>query len=447
MQREDSTKSAMTPARSTPQSSKSLFKLALFAFAVMFPGTLSAPVLREFVQEIYTIGADGAAWFLSVGMFGSILAAPFAGWASDRYGNRRRFIIIGALINAACWALLPYAPDFFIALGIRLIEGVSSVCMIGPFLAFAGDRNSVDESESGPDPASVYGWVGMSMMLGAGVGLAAGGLLGSVTPYAPFALAAVCMLTNAVFAHKIFPADSGVTRAPSRARSNTVARTAEWFFAQSSRGWTGALFLGLPLALAFVDRFSVGYLMTSLNFRMREDLLMNASAAGGVLGMIMILMSVLSPAAAGFVRRGGPGIITPVRAVVFGSALYGIGLALTGLAANARAMAGAALLAGLGAGCMHAPTMILTSRLAPPAFRATAMSAYIAAGSLGNLCGPVVSRHLEVVLENWAGPHGFALLAMSFGALEILLAILLFATILPGLLYGGDATNKDRAVA
>ena len=69
------------------------------------------------------------------------------------------------------------------------------------------------------------------------------------------------------------------------------------------------------------------------------------------------------------------------------------------------------------------------------------MSAYVAAGSLGNLCGPVVSRHLEVILEGWAGANGFALLALSFGALEILLAILLFVAILPALLHGGDATE------
>ena len=296
--------------------------------------------------------------FLSVGMFGSILAAPFAGWASDRYGNRRRFITSGALVNAVCWALMPYAPDFYIALGIRLIEGVSSVCMIGPFLAFAGDRNSADESESGPDPASVYGWVGMSMMLGAGVGLATGGLLGTITPYAPFALAALCMLANAVFAQKIFPADSGPIMAQSRdaatPRANTIARTAEWLFAQSSRGWTGALLLGLPLALAFVDRFSVGYLMTSLNFRMREDLVMNASAAGGVLGMIMILMSVL------FAGRRGISYAAEDRVSLrrygrlsLAARCTGSGLALTGLATNAWAMAGAALLAG-SRGRLHA---------------------------------------------------------------------------------------------
>lgn len=430
----------------TRQSRKRLVSLSFFAFAMMFPGTLSAPVLREFVQEIYTIGPDGAAWFLSVGMFGSILAAPLVGWYCDRSSDRYHFILAGALVNAACWAVLPYAPGFEAALGIRLLEGASSVCIIGPLLAFAGDRNlnsanhrTNDSVQSGVDSSMIYGWVGMLMMLGAGIGLVVGGIVGAWNAYAPFALASICMLGNAVFARVFLRRldQNSVVDTGDVVRSNSVSepRAAqaglnESMLAILRLGLGGALLLTLPLALTFVDRFSVGYLMTSFNFRMREDLAMNAAAAGGVLGLVMILMSLLSPAAAGFVRRGRDTVVTCVKAVAVGSILYGVGIIFTGVVTRPELVAGAAIIAGLGAGLMHAPTIILTSRIAPPGFRATAMSAYVAAGSLGNLCGPMVSRHLEVLLLDFAGPSGFVLLAASFGGLEILLALILLCAIL-----------------
>ena len=111
--------------------------LTVFAFLAMFPATLAAPVLREFVRDVYPVGDDGAAWFLSTGMVGSILAAPFAGWISDRLGRRRVLILWGAAINALCWAFIPYTPNFTIALTIRLIEGASSVFIIAPVLTSA----------------------------------------------------------------------------------------------------------------------------------------------------------------------------------------------------------------------------------------------------------------------------------------------------------------------
>ncbi|MEQ9364491.1 MAG: MFS transporter [Leptospirales bacterium] len=437
-------------------SSRKLITLSFFAFAAMFPGTLSAPVLREFVQEIYTVGPDGAAWFLSVGMFGSIVAAPFVGRACDRFGNRAQFMIGGALGNAVCWALIPYAPEFSVALAIRFVEGVSSVCVIGPLLAFAGDRNPAANAAStdtggadagGEDSSMIYGWVGMFLMLGAGVGLAVGGIVGGRNPHLPFALAAVSMLGNAVFAFRYLRSLAAATpheqRAPefrATAHANLQSPANPWI----ALGAAGALLLTLPLALAFVDRFSVGYMMTSWNFRMRDDLGMSAATAGGIMSMIMILMSLLSPAAAALVRRGGPGVTATVRLVALGSILYGAGLALTGVVTEALPMTGAAFLAGLGAGCMHAPTMILISRLAPAAFRATAMSAYVAAGSLGNLCGPVVSRHLEQVFTRLAGSDGFALLALSFGGLEIALAILLILAAFPGALLAQSRSPSDN---
>ena len=396
--------------------------LTVFAFLAMFPATLAAPVLREFVRDVYPVGDDGAAWFLSTGMFGSILAAPFAGWISDRLGRRRVLILWGAAINALCWAFIPYTPNFTIALTIRLIEGASSVFIIAPVLTLVSDHESGD--------SVLFGWVGMCLMLGAAAGLAVGGFVGTRDAFAPFALAALCMFGNLAFAALILRDAPGTRPRPDTTGLDARAVSRFKYFAtlpaRLRDTLSAAPLLWLPLAFAFADRFCVGYLMSSLNLRMRGELAFSPATSGGILGTTMLLMAVLSPGAAQLAHNQKHSC--PVRLARFvagGSILYGVGIALTGSVVSSAGLLSAAILAGIGAGLMHAPTMILAARLSPPAVRATAMSAFVGLGSLGNLCGPLVSRWLEVWYKNVTADFAFPLLAGSFGAAEIVLAFAL----------------------
>lgn len=454
-------------------------RLALLAFLVMVPGTLCAPVLREFVSDIFPVGPDGAAWFLSVGMLGSILAAPAVGRLADASGRRMPFLIGGALTNALCWAIVPYAPNFTVALAIRLIEGVASIAVIGPLLvlvaevgreglwssdlhlraqdhsgAVRGTRGEDNRHGTGESSAAMaFGWVAMSMMLGVGTGLALGGIVGGYWLYAPFWLAALWMLVNALLFRRMLPADDMKAGRP-RTNAAAAAGVPEGEVVNQDAsgepapgrpsvltlGLPALVLLALPIGLAFADRFATGYTMTSLNFRMREELLMSPSAAGGVLGLIMLSMSLLSPLSARLLRDRR-GAFPAVLVVAAGSILFGLGLIATGFSNTATTMTLAALLTGLGAGLMHAPTMILNARLAPPALRATMMTVYVAAGSLGNLVGPLAARFFETRLAEFAASIGrsewaFTMVSFSFGGLEIVLAM--------GLLIGAWAWLRDE---
>jgi hypothetical protein len=155
-------------------------------------------------------------------------------------------------------------------------------------------------------------------------------------------------------------------------------------------------------------------------------------------------MSALSLPAAALARSGLLKDGT-ARLVAGGSLLYGLGLAATGFAGDRDGMILAALLTGLGAGLMHAPTLMLVARFAPATLTAICMSAYVGLGSLGNLLGPLASRRLETALLSLTGDSelAFVLLAAIFGSIEASLAIALLLAILFSRYYRRGPTDAS----
>lgn len=409
-----------------------------FAFLAMLPGVAPASVLKDYALDQLGAGDRGAALFLGAGMLGSVLFAPVVGWWSDRLGRRLPFVVFGALANAVCWFLLSGVETLGMALALRLVEGASSVAILGPLYARVADLERHAHGAAGSTTA--FGWTGMLLMGGAAAGLAIGGVLGNVHPLWPFYLASVVMLANALLAPLLLReqrtiADNSVQNANAddatgtgaAPNSATTASPAPQSFREemgrkSREAWQALRFASplvvAALLLSFADRAGSGYLSSSFNLFLRTDLDLNPASVGGMLGMVMLLMAALSAPAAGLARRFGA-----LQVAVAGSLIYGAALILTGWFYTPGPLWLVAILAGIGAGLMSSPTMMLVARRAPAALSGAVLSLYVGAGSLGNLLGPIASTELIAAV---AAP-GVLASALAFGALQILLALLLWA--------------------
>lgn len=151
-----------------------VLSIALVIYLLMLPVTGMVPVLSALTAERYPETGDLARHaFMSMNMIGALLAAPCAGWLSDRLG-RRRAIIIGALVLNALTLLLIAGPwPYPIMLTVRFIEGCAHMSALSLLMTLGAEharRNGL---------APVMGGIGAAISLGVASGAPLGGWVGS----------------------------------------------------------------------------------------------------------------------------------------------------------------------------------------------------------------------------------------------------------------------------
>lgn len=385
--------------RSSVHASRLLLVLILGA---MLPATMPVTVFKEIVKDRFAAGSESVAFFTSIAMFGSFLFAPVAGFVSDYFHNRRSFIAVFAAINGLMFFAMAMADSLALLFVLRFIEGATSVFVIGLLMSAVADRERNSE-EHGFRPGTLMGLAGMLLVLGAFAGIPLGGVLGRTNALLPLYVSGTLMLGNACLA--FFLKDTEFFHEERALRPRDALRLLAM-----------APLVLVPLLFAFTDRFTFGFLVSSFNLHLREGLHLNPAAAGLSMGVVMLPMVLLAYPSVLLGRRLG---LLPL--LLGGSALYGLALAAAGTQSSTQGLFGLLGLAGLGAGLMYIPSLLLAARLAPPGWNATVMSMFTAAGSLGFLLGPLASAGLEHLYRlRLEPPLVIPLLASSFGLLEVL---------------------------
>ncbi len=385
--------------RSTDHSARLVLVLIL---GVMLPATMPVTVFKEIVKDRFAAGSESVAYFTSIAMFGSFLFAPLAGFVSDYFRNRRGFIAAFAAINGCMFFGMAEANSLALLLVLRFIEGATSVFVIGLLMSAVADRER-GATAPGFRPGTLMGLAGMLLVLGAFVGIPIGGFIGKTQPMLPLYVSGTLMIANAGLALFLKDADS--------------------FHEEQSLRPGDAVHLLLvaplllvPLMFAFTDRFTFGFLVSSFNLHLREGLQLDPAAAGLSMGIVMLPMALLAYPSVRLGRRVG---MLPL--LLGGSALYGLGLAAAGTQSSTEGLFTFLGLAGLGAGLMYIPSLLIAARLAPAGWNATVMSMFTGAGSLGFMLGPLVSAGLEHLYRvRLDPPLVIPVLASSFGLLEVL---------------------------
>lgn len=169
--------------------------LPTLALAVFFVGAsefmlsaMLAPLAR-----VFAVSPARAAWLVSSYALAYALAAPVFGYLSDRM-DRRRWLLASLLLLAADHLALTLAPNFGVALGLRMLGGLASAALVPTAFALVADAIPARRQ------SAAMGAVMAGMTFGIVAGPALAGMLAQALGWrAPFwAMAAGCVLTFGV---------------------------------------------------------------------------------------------------------------------------------------------------------------------------------------------------------------------------------------------------------
>lgn len=171
---------------------------------------LTMPVIPELLREVGHTGDLGWRYgaFLALYAFMQFVFSPLLGALSDRFGRRPLLLmsLAGATVDYLFMTLAPTLWLLFVGRGIAGITGaVSAVAS-----AYIADVTPEDQR------ARRFGQIGAAFGVGFIAGPAIGGLLGGVSPRAPFLVAAVLNFTTLLIALLVL-------KEPKRERRETPA--------------------------------------------------------------------------------------------------------------------------------------------------------------------------------------------------------------------------------
>jgi DHA1 family tetracycline resistance protein-like MFS transporter len=174
------------------------------------------PVLPELVMKL---GGHGLAEATEIGGWLALayagmqfLCGPLMGNLGDRFG-RRPVLLASLAAFGIDYLLMAFAPGIAWLVAGRLIAGACGASY-GPATAALADLSAPE------DRARVFGYVGVAFGLGFIIGPALGGLLGEISPRAPFIAAAALAGLNLVYGLIVLPE----TLPPEKRRPFSLAR-------------------------------------------------------------------------------------------------------------------------------------------------------------------------------------------------------------------------------
>jgi DHA1 family tetracycline resistance protein-like MFS transporter len=136
-------------------------------------------------------------YFISIYALMQFIASPVLGALSDRFG--RRPVLLLSLVGAgADYVLMAFAPNLLILFLGRIISGLTGAnfTVAGSYMADISDDST---------RAKNFGLIGAGFGVGFILGPGIGGLLGGLSPQAPFLAAAALSLLNFAFGLFVLP--------------------------------------------------------------------------------------------------------------------------------------------------------------------------------------------------------------------------------------------------
>ncbi len=321
------------------------------------------PVMPQLIASVGHIRLDDTSTY--VGLFGAswalmqLLASPVQGALSDCYG-RRPVILVSNCGMGLNYMLMALAPNLAVLWIGRLISGACAGS-VPAAMAYLADITPPERR------AASFGLIGAAFSVGFMIGPALGGLIGVLSPHAPFWAAASLSLTNFLYGAFVLPESlPRDRRAPIELwRLNPVG--ALWGMIRTYPALSGMLVVSFLNAFAQLGPNNIFVLYTSHWYGWNSTqigLFMGAGALAG-LGVQALLVG---RAVKSLGER---------RCMVLGASLYVAGLCLYGLAPTGLAFWAGIPLAALGA-------------IGGPAWSAL-MSHQVGAAAQGRLSGSIAS--------------------------------------------------------
>jgi MFS family permease len=339
--------------------------IALGIFLMMLPVTAVVPLLYELTEGRFPGRTElDRHLFMSASLAGSLLMALLAGLLSDRIGRRKPLIVPALFVYAAC-LLLMYGPwPYPVQLTLRFIEGAAQMTALVLGMTLIADLSPIERK------GRAMGLAGAALSMGVAGGTVLGGRFDPAAAAEVFLVGGLTMLVLAIVA----AAGLKDVRNPGSAdRFTDIIR-----LALKQRA------LLVPYAFTFVDRLTVGFIISTVSLYFATVLDLTPAGIGAAMAGFLLPYAVLTYPAGWLCER-----FSPVMLMAAGSLGYGAFLILLGYA-TADALFPIMVGGGIIAALMLAPSLVLTVRLAGTA-QATGMGGFHLTGSLGFMLGPLLS--------------------------------------------------------
>jgi len=189
-----------TPVPAGPKRAAVAFIFITVLIDVLAIG-LIIPVLPRLVEQF--MGGDTARAASVYGVFGTawalmqFLCSPILGSLSDRFG-RRPVILLSCLGLGLDYVFMALAPSLGWLFVGRLISGITAASF-STALAYVSDVTPPEKR------AASFGLMGAAFGMGFVLGPAVGGLLGTLSPRAPFWASAALALLNVLYGWFVLP--------------------------------------------------------------------------------------------------------------------------------------------------------------------------------------------------------------------------------------------------
>ncbi len=375
---------------SVPSLWRAVIVPCVFLFVSMLNLTLIVAGLKELIMDELGGQEEHVSLFFSIEMIAYIIFAPIWGLASDRFGRRRPFIVVGFLMSAVIYASYSAISSLPLLLTLRFVQGAFSVMGWSILMAMVLDQP--DQRRRG----RYMGLMGGSLILGVSMGAPLGGYLSrSFGPYAPLEAAAALFFVLAL-------GSLGLAGGSSKQHQVSLKEIAASLY-QEPR-------LVVPALFYLVDRYAVGFIVVLFPLYLETLGVSDPARKGQFLGLFLVPFALLQVPCGWLTERIGPW-----KPLLAGSLLYGLALCTIGYS-DLYVVWWVMLLLGVLAAVMFPPAITLTAQLSDPHTRGSAMGAFNLAGSVGFAIGPIVGV--------WAfKAYGFGFAFVLAGALEVLAAI------------------------
>lgn len=376
-----------------------VLQVTVVLFLLMLPVTGMVPVLSGLTVDRYPDSGDlSRHLFMSVNMIGAMLAAPLTGLLSDSLGRRVPLIAAAFALNGLCLLMIAGDWSYDILLLWRFIEGCAHMTSLSLLMALGADHARRDGM------GVTMGGVGAAISLGVACGAPLGGWIGATSAVQVPTMGAWLMFALAVLVPLV------VREAPMSA-----VRTKP---ASLLRSLTSNRMLAVPYVFAFVDRLTVGFIVSTFSLYLATVMDFSAPQIGLVMAAFLIPFSLLTWPAGALSRYWDR-----LGMMIGGSLLYGVFLIALGLA-PAGALVWVMAAGGVVAALMYAPSLVLTAELARPGQRAITMAGFNVAGSLGFALGPLLAGTLVGVFRA-AGTDPYLPVFIIIAAIEIAIALVM----------------------
>lgn len=375
-----------------------LASIALIIYVLMLPVTAMVPVLRELTAGRYPgLGEFEMHLFMSANMLGALLFVPLAGLLSDWWRQRKIIIVVALAVNALSLSMLTLEWSYSIYLFWRFIEGCAHITALSLLMALA-----VDHAQR-RGMGAVMGLVGAALGLGVASGAPLGGFIGQHWGAISVLLVGFWLLAALTLCATMLLRDG-----PLRQTTGSLAALLR-ALPENRR-------LLMPYTFAFVDRLTVGFIVSTLSLYLSSVIGMQAGAIGLMMALFLVPFALLTYPAGLLSRHWNP-----VLMMLAGSAAYGITLTAIGVA-PAAAIPWLMFAGGVVASLMYAPSLVLVAELSRPEHKALAMSGFNFAGSLGFVLGPLTGGALLILFGNSDLP-AYPMAFLVVGGLEVICAL------------------------